>query len=81
MRWISPPSPLLPTGTTPTWVLAKVDVDLEQQLAAAFQIRSVPTVILVKDGQPVDGVFIGQALELNTRLYNLTEDQVKGRRR
>ena len=35
--------------------LAKVDVDKEQQLAAAFQIRSVPTVILVKDGQLVDG--------------------------
>lgn len=35
--------------------LAKVDVDKEQQLAAAFQVRSIPTVILVKDGQPVDG--------------------------
>jgi putative thioredoxin len=36
--------------------LAKVDVDKEQQLAAAFQIRSIPTVMLVKDGQLVDGV-------------------------
>lgn len=35
--------------------LAKVDVDREQELAAAFQIRSVPTVILVKGGQLVDG--------------------------
>ncbi len=35
--------------------LAKVDVDKEQQIAAAFQIRSVPTVFLVKDGQIVDG--------------------------
>ncbi|SEL78932.1 thioredoxin [Pseudoxanthomonas sp. GM95] len=35
--------------------LAKVDVDAEQQIAAAFQIRSVPTVFLVKDGQIVDG--------------------------
>ena len=35
--------------------LAKVDVDKEQQLAAAFQIRSIPTVLLVKDGQLVDG--------------------------
>ena len=35
--------------------LAKVDVDAEQQLAGAFQIRSVPTVMLVKDGQLVDG--------------------------
>lgn len=35
--------------------LAKVDVDAQQELAAAFQIRSVPTVFLVKDGQIVDG--------------------------
>ena len=35
--------------------LAKVDVDAEQQLAAAFQVRSIPTVYLVKDGQLVDG--------------------------
>lgn len=37
------------------FVLAKVDVDAEQQLAGYFQIRSVPTVMLVKDGQLVDG--------------------------
>lgn len=35
--------------------LAKVDVDAEQQLGAAFQVRSIPTVFLVKDGQLVDG--------------------------
>ncbi|MEZ5464651.1 MAG: thioredoxin [Lysobacteraceae bacterium] len=37
------------------FTLAKVDVDKEQQLAAYFQIRSVPTVMLLKDGQIVDG--------------------------
>ena len=36
------------------FVLAKVDVDKEQQVAAAFQIRSVPTVFLLVGGQPVD---------------------------
>ena len=35
--------------------LAKVDVDKEQEIGAAFQIRSVPTVFLVKGGQIVDG--------------------------
>jgi putative thioredoxin len=35
--------------------LAKVDVDKEPQLAGAFQVRSIPTVFLVKDGQIVDG--------------------------
>lgn len=37
------------------FVLAKVDVEAEQQLAGMFQIRSIPTVYLVKDGQLVDG--------------------------
>lgn len=37
------------------FVLAKVDVEKEQQIAAAFQIRSVPTVFLLVGGQPVDG--------------------------
>ena len=37
------------------FVLAKVDVDKEQQLAGAFQVRSIPTVFLVKDGQIADG--------------------------
>ncbi|GAB3354097.1 thioredoxin [Lysobacter tyrosinilyticus] len=35
--------------------LAKIDVDKEQELGAAFQVRSIPTVFLVKDGQLVDG--------------------------
>ena len=35
--------------------LAKVDVDQEPQLADAFQVRSIPTVFLVKDGQIADG--------------------------
>ena len=35
--------------------LAKIDVDKEQQLAGAFQVRSIPTVYLVKGGQLVDG--------------------------
>lgn len=35
--------------------LAKVDVEAEQQLGAAFQIRSIPTVFLIKGGQLVDG--------------------------
>ncbi len=37
------------------FVLAKVDVEAQQELGAAFQIRSIPTVVLVKDGQLADG--------------------------
>lgn len=50
------------------FVLAKVDVDSEQQLAAAFQIRSVPTVFLVVNGQPVDG-FPGAVSESELREF------------
>lgn len=46
--------------------LAKVDVDKEQEIAAAFQIRSVPTVFLVKGGQIVDG-FPGAVPESQVR--------------
>jgi putative thioredoxin len=38
--------------------LVKIDSDQEQQLAAAFGIKSIPTVILLMNGQPVDG-FMG----------------------
>jgi len=48
--------------------LAKVDVDAEQQLAAAFQIRSIPTVMLVKDGQLLDG-FPGALPEAQLREF------------
>lgn len=35
--------------------LAKVDADQEQQVASMFGIRSLPTCVLVINGQPVDG--------------------------
>jgi len=35
--------------------LVKIDSDQEQQLGAAFGIRSIPTCILLMNGQPVDG--------------------------
>ncbi|MDY4314747.1 co-chaperone YbbN [Pectobacterium actinidiae] len=37
------------------FVLAKVDCDAEQRVAAQFGLRSIPTVYLFKDGQPLDG--------------------------
>jgi putative thioredoxin len=40
------------------FILAKIDSDAEQQLAQAFGVRSIPTVILLKGGRPVDG-FVG----------------------
>ncbi|AOW15035.1 co-chaperone YbbN [Hydrogenophaga crassostreae] len=38
--------------------LVKIDSDQEQQLSQAFGIRSIPTCVLLHNGQPVDG-FMG----------------------
>lgn len=35
--------------------LAKIDCDKEQALAASFGVRSIPTVVLLREGQLVDG--------------------------
>jgi putative thioredoxin len=48
--------------------LAKVDTDAQGQLAAVFGIRSLPTVVLVKDGQMVDG-FMGALPESAVREF------------
>ena len=42
--------------------LVKIDSDQEQQLGAAFGIKSIPTCILLINGQPVDG-FTGALTE------------------
>jgi thioredoxin len=39
-------------------VLAKIDVDAEQTLAARYGIQSIPTVAVFREGEPVTG-FIG----------------------
>jgi putative thioredoxin len=48
--------------------LVKIDSDQEQQLAAAFGIRSIPTCILLMNGQPVDG-FMGALPEGKLREF------------
>jgi len=48
--------------------LVKIDSDEEQQLAAAFGIRSIPTCVLLIDGQPVDG-FMGAQPEGQIRAF------------
>ena len=35
-------------------VIAKIDIDAEQKTAAEYQVTSVPTMILFKDGKEVD---------------------------
>jgi len=48
--------------------LVKIDSDQQQQLAAAFGIRSIPTCVLLIDGQPVDG-FTGAQPESQLRAF------------
>lgn len=48
--------------------LGKVDVDKNQELAGVFGIRSIPTVMLVKDGQVLDG-FAGALPESQLREF------------
>ncbi|MGV3570327.1 MAG: thioredoxin [Ramlibacter sp.] len=48
--------------------LAKINSDEEQQLAGAFGIKSIPTVVLLKNGQPVDG-FMGALPEGQVREF------------
>jgi putative thioredoxin len=48
--------------------LVKIDSDQEQQLAGAFGIRSIPTCILLMNGQPVDG-FMGALPEGKIREF------------
>lgn len=48
--------------------LAKVDTEAEMQLAAIFGIRSLPTVVLLKDGQMIDG-FMGALPESAVREF------------
>ena len=48
--------------------LVKIDSDKEQQLSAAFGVKSIPTVILLMNGQPVDG-FMGALPEGKIREF------------
>ena len=48
--------------------LAKIDSDQQQQLAGMFGIRSIPTCVLLMNGQPVDG-FMGALPEGQVREF------------
>ncbi|WP_329740488.1 thioredoxin [Dyella sp. A6] len=58
--WCRPCSMILPIFTDVANQLksvahfAEVDIDAQPRLAARFGIRSIPTIVVVKDGQVVD---------------------------
>ncbi|MBF7730897.1 thioredoxin [Pseudomonas sp. N040] len=59
--WCAPCKALMPLlaqiteGYRGELLLAKVNCDIEQDIVMRFGIRSLPTVVLFKNGQPVDG--------------------------
>jgi putative thioredoxin len=52
-KQLSPVLERLATEAAGSWILAKIDVDANQRLAAAFQVQSIPSVFAVIAGQPV----------------------------
>lgn len=52
--------------------IAKVNVDEEPELASQFGVMSIPTLILFKDGQPVDKlVGLQSKAALQSKIQNL----------
>ena len=50
-RWIK-----LAAEFADQFVLAKLDCDVEQMIASQFGLRAIPTVYILQEGRPVDGV-------------------------
>lgn len=73
-EWCAPCKQLLPILTKLAeeyqgkFILAKVNIEEQQELAAQFQVRSVPTVMLVSQGQLVDQ-FNGAKPESEVRAF------------
>ena len=56
------------------WILAKVDVEAEKQVAAAFQVQSIPSVFAVIKGQPVP---LFQGAQPETQIRQILEELLK----
>lgn len=60
------------------WILAKVNVDEQGQLAAQFRIQSIPSVVMIAKGRPVEA-FMGavpetQIVKLLDKAYQFYKD-------
>ncbi|MEV0704007.1 tetratricopeptide repeat protein [Saccharopolyspora sp. NPDC050389] len=81
-KQLSPLLERLAQESNGAWVLAKIDVDANPRIAQLFQVQSVPTVIAIAGGQPVDA-FAGAQPEPQIRqwidsLLNALRDQLPG---
>jgi putative thioredoxin len=67
-KQLSPILERLAADADGAWTLAKIDVDANQRVAAAFQVQSIPTVHVVWQGQLVPG-FSGALPEPQVREF------------
>ncbi|GAA2236441.1 MULTISPECIES: thioredoxin family protein [Kitasatospora] len=80
------------SGRHPDLVFAKVDTEAQQELAAAFEIRSIPTLAIIRDGvlvfsqpgalpEPVLEDLIGKAraLDMDEVRAKVAEEQANAR--
>jgi putative thioredoxin len=67
-KQLSPVLERLAEAAGGAWTLAKVDIDANPRIRQAFGVQSVPTVVAVVGGQPVDG-FSGALPEPDVRKW------------
>jgi putative thioredoxin len=81
-KQLSPVLERLAEGGRGAWVLAKIDVDANPRIAQLFGAQSIPTVIAIAGGQPIDA-FAGVRPEPEvkrwiTSLLDALRDQLPG---
>jgi putative thioredoxin len=81
-KQLSPVLEKLATSANGAWVLATVDVDANPRIAQLFGVQSIPTVVAIAGGQPVDA-FSGAQPEPQVRqwiasLLDALRDQMPG---
>ena len=81
-KQLSPVLERLAAAANGAWVLAKVDVDANPRIAQLFGVQSIPTVVAIAGGQPVDA-FAGalpepQIREWLTSLLDALRDRLPG---
>lgn len=67
-KQLSPVLEKLAVESAGAWILAKIDIDANPRLAQAFRVQSIPFVMAIVNGQPVDA-FQGVQPEANLRQW------------
>ena len=81
-KQLSPVLERLANAAGGAWVLAKVDVDANPRISQVFGVQSIPTVVAIAGGQPIDA-FAGalpepQIREWLTALLDALRDRMPG---